>query len=331
MHAYTLEHTDEPSLTIPRRLTTPLHDHVERLLVCPLCQSSFRVVEDEVRCENASCGFVGLLAHDVVVLGDHAAPSFFDDRHAMMAAGNAQEGVRCLCYEDQAHVVEPLLRPGALVLDVGCGPTLPYRKPAETFVIGLEASYDSIRANRAVDLRLYGSALEVPLPDRSVDIVLAYYAIHHMTGRSLAENRRNLEVALRELGRVVKPGGELLVFEVSPWRAVWLAEKLLWNTAKSVIGDKLDMCFYPADAYERVGRKTLPDAHFSKQTFRSSLLSTFPPVFSLPWLAIPRFLYPFQVNLYRWSFRAGPEADDVEPMEPGIERLRRRAGEPRAH
>ena len=49
-----------------------------------------------------------------------------DDRHAMMTAGNAQEGVRCLCYEDQAHVVEPLLKPGALVLDVGCGPTLPY-------------------------------------------------------------------------------------------------------------------------------------------------------------------------------------------------------------
>ena len=74
-----------------------------------------------------------------------------------------------------------------------------------------------------------------------MDVVLAYYAIHHMTGRSLAENPRNLEAAFRELGRVVKPGGDLLVFEVSPWRAVWLAEKLLWDTAKAVIGDKLDM------------------------------------------------------------------------------------------
>ena len=302
MHAYTREPTHEPSLTTLRRLTTPLHDHVERLLACPRCRSSFRVVEDEIRCQNAACGFVGLVAHDVAVLGDHSAPSFFDDRHAMMTAGNAQEGVRCLCYEDQAHVVEPLLKPGALVLDVGCGPTLPYTKPADTFVIGLEASYDSIRANRAVDLRVYGSALEIPLPDQTVDAVLAYYAVHHMTGRSLAENRKNLEAAFRELGRVVKPGGELLVFEVSPWRAVWLAEKLLWDTAKAVIGDKLDMCFYPADVYEGVGRTCLPHAEFSMQTFRSSLLSTFPPAFSLPWLAIPRFLYPFQVNLYRWRF-----------------------------
>ena len=257
-------------------------------------------MDGEIRCQNAACGFVGLIAHDVAVLGDHSEPSFFDDRHTVMTDGNAREGVRCLCYDDQTSVVEPLLRPGTVVLDVGCGPTLPYDKPPETFVIGLEASYESIRANRDVDLRLYGSALEIPLPDRSVDVALAYYAVHHMTGKTLAENRRNLKRAFQELGRVVKPGGELLIFEVSPWRAIWIAEKLLWNTARSVIGQKLDMCFYPADVYERVGRATLPDAHFSMQSFTAPMLSTFPPAFSLPWLPIPRFLYPFHVNLYRW-------------------------------
>ncbi len=272
------------------------------MLVCPRCRSSFTVVGNEVRCQNTACGFVGLLAHDVVVFGDHAAPSFFDGRHAMMTAGNAQEGVRCLCYDDQANVVEPLLLPGALVLDVGCGPTLPYRKPADTFVIGLEASYASIRANTAVDMRLYGSALEIPLPDGVVDVVLAYYAVHHMTGRTLGENQRNLERAFSELGRVVKPGGELLVFEVSPWRPAWLAERLLWNTARRVLGQKLDMCFYTRDVYERIGRAALPQARLTVEPFSTSMLSTFPPAFSLPWLPIPRFLYPFDVNLYRWRF-----------------------------
>jgi ubiquinone/menaquinone biosynthesis C-methylase UbiE len=193
------------------------------------------------------------------------------------------------------------MRPGQVVLDVGCGPVLPYEKPAETFVIGLEASYESIRANRSVDLRVYGSAMEIPLADRSVDMVLAYYAIHHMTGRTLAENRQRLKQAFRELARVVKPGGQLLVFEVSPWRPIWLAERLLWNTARSVLGSKLDMCFYPADVYERVGRATMPEARFSVEPFSTSMLSMFPPAFSLPWLPIPRFLYPFDVNLYRWS------------------------------
>ena len=285
-----------PSASIP----TSLPEHVERLLACPQCRSRFAVAGDEVRCTNGACGFTGLLAHDVVLLGDRSAPSFFDGRHEVMTAGNSQEGVRCLCYEDQAGLVEPLLEPGQLVLDVGCGPTLPYAKPADTFVIGLEASYESIRANRGVDLRVYGSALQVPLPDGSIDMVLAFYAVHHMTGQTLAENVRQLERVLRELGRVVKPGGELLVFEVSPWRPAWLAERLLWNTAKRLLGKKLDMCFYAADVYECIGRTALPGAHLSVQSFSTSMLSTFPPAFSLPWLPIPRFLYPFDVNLYRW-------------------------------
>lgn len=289
------------SLTLPPH-TMPLQAQVERLLVCPRCRAGFAVVGDEVRCQNGACGFTGLLAQDVVVLGDHAAPSFFDDRHAAMIVGNAQEGVRCLCYDDQTQVVQPYLRPGAVVLDVGCGPTLPYVKPDDTFVIGLEASYRSIRANRAVDLRLYGSALEIPLPDRAVDVVLAFYAVHHMTGRTFAENCRNLARAFGELGRVVKPGGSLLVFEVSPWRPVWLAERLLWNTARSVLGPKLDMCFYPQAVYERVGRATFPHAHLTVRSFRTSMLQLFPPAFSLPWLTIPRFLYPFDVKLYQWQF-----------------------------
>ena len=98
---------------------------------------------------------------------------------------------------------------------------------------------------------MYGSALEIPLPDRSVDVALACYAIHHMTGPTLTQNRRNLQRVFRELGRVVKPGGEPLVFEISPWRSIWLAEKLLWNSARAVIGRKLDMCFYPVEVYAR--------------------------------------------------------------------------------
>jgi len=286
------------SASSPSTLTLPAQ--VERILACPVCRSSFSVVGDEVRCQNAACGFVGLLAHGVVVLGDRAAVSFFDDRHAVMAAGNSQEGVRCLCYEDQSRVVEGLVKPGQIVLDVGCGPTLPYRKPPETFVIGVDASYESIRANASVDLRVYGSALEAPLPDRSVDLVLAFYAVHHMTGQTLAENVRKLQRAITELGRVVKPGGELLVFEVSPWRPAWLAERLFWNTARRLLGKKLDMCFYTRAVYEQVGRAALPTATLSVESFSTSMLSTFPPAFSLPWLPIPRLLYPFDVNLYRW-------------------------------
>ena len=287
------------SLTIPKVAT--LGDDVARLLVCPRCHAQFTVQDHGLHCQNASCGFAGLLDHDVVGLGDRSAISFFDDRHMVMTEGNSTEGVRCLCYERQAEVVAGLLKPGMVVLDIGCGPTLPYLKPADTYVIGLEASYPSIRANREVDMRVYGSALEAPLADHSVDLVLAYYAVHHITGSTMAQNRQHLLRAIKELGRVVKPGGELAIFEVSPWPLVWQAEQLLWNTARKVLGPKLDMCFYPAHVYERVGRAALPHAQFSVQRFQTSMLSTIPPAFSLPWLKVPRLLYPFDVNLYRWQ------------------------------
>src|SRR5205823_2050150 len=119
---------------------------------------------------------------------------------------------------------------------------------------------------------------------------------------TIAENRRTAVQAFREFGRVIKPGGELLVFEVSPWRPVWLTERLLWNAAKKLIGPKLDMFFYSSQAYEALGRAALPGTSYSLESFRASKLSTFPPVFSLPWLRVPRLLYPFDVNLYRWHF-----------------------------
>ena len=277
-------------------------ERAAQLLVCPRCHGRLSVDGVSLACQNPTCAFVGAFMHDVAIFGDRGGISFFDDRYDVMTVGNKSDGIHCLCYEQQAAVVETRLRPGSLVLDVGCGPRLPYAKPDGAFVIGLEASYESIRANHEVDLRVYGSGTEIPLPDDSVDTVIAYYAVHHMTGQDVAENRRNIVRAFREFGRVVKPGGELLVFEVSPWAPFYFAEKLVWNRAKAAIGHGLDMFFYSARDYAALGRVAFPEARFSVQSFGSSLLSTFPPAFSVPWLRVPRFLYPFDVNLYRWRF-----------------------------
>lgn len=281
-------------------VSSSLREQVERLLVCPRCQSAFEIDDAELRCQNAACGFVGGLTNDVVLLGDRSRISFFDDRHEVMASSNEGEGTRCICYDQQAEFVESILKPGMLVLDVGCGPTLPYQKPADTFVMGLEASYESIAVNDKVDMRIYGTAAELPFVDTSLDVIMAFYAVHHMTGETVAENRRTAVKVFREFGRVLKPGGELLVFEVSPWPPVWLAEKLLWNTARGILGRKLDMFFYSVKAYEALGQVALPGAQFSMQPFPNSPLMMFPPVFSLPWLQIPRVLYPMNANLYRW-------------------------------
>jgi len=289
-------------MPVADRSLSMLGEQVQRLLVCLRCHSPFAVTDARVVCQNAGCDFVGMLADDVVLFGNRSQLSFFDDRHAVMTSVTTTRSIRCLCYDAQSDVVESLLQPGAVVLDVGCGPTLPYTKPTDTFVIGLEASFEAIRANREVDMRVYGTAAELPLADRSVDTILAFYAVHHMTGTTVGENRRTAVQVFREFGRVLKPGGELMVFEVSPWAPFWAAEKYLWNTAKVVLGQKLDMFFYTERMYKALGRAAVPQAEFSVERFGTSMLSMFPPAFSLPWLQVPRFLYPFDVNLYRWRF-----------------------------
>lgn len=275
---------------------------VERLLACPTCRAPLRVEDSRIACRAAPEHLDGTLTDDdVVFLGDRSQVSFFDDRHEVMEAGKACEGAWCLCYEHQATAIEPFLRANTTILDVGCGPSLPYRKPDGCFAIGLEASYESIRVNRALDMRVYGTAAALPLPDRSVDTVLCFYSIHHMTGRDVRENWATVGTVFDEFARVLKPGGDLLVCEVSPWRAAWVAQNLLWDAAKKALGPRLDMFFYTERAYRQLGERALPAASFSKQAYGASMLSTFPPAFSVPWLRVPRFLYPFHVNLYRWS------------------------------
>ena len=53
--------------------------------------------------------------------------SFFDDKHAVMEHGSAEPGVRRCCYAEQATAIESVI-PGGVVVDVGCGPALPYRR-----------------------------------------------------------------------------------------------------------------------------------------------------------------------------------------------------------
>ncbi len=78
--------------------------------------------------------------------------SFFDDKHEVMEHGSAEPGVRRCCYAEQATVIESAIPSGAVVVDVGCGPALPYRRAQPWVLIGVDLSYESLRANTEVDI-----------------------------------------------------------------------------------------------------------------------------------------------------------------------------------
>jgi ubiquinone/menaquinone biosynthesis C-methylase UbiE len=112
------------------------------------------------------------------------------------------------------------VRPGDSVLDVGSSGGYLARKLATAagpagHVTGVDPSeaaiaYAQRRAPRAMTFTV-GVAQDLGLPDSSFDVVTCTLALHHVPARKR-------ETALREMYRVTKPGGRLLVADFDPSR-----------------------------------------------------------------------------------------------------------------
>jgi SAM-dependent methyltransferase len=110
---------------------------------------------------------------------------------------------------------------GATVLEIGCGPGLLSIRLARTHriaVTGLDldpAMIDRARANldrgtnRAAPRPTFvvGDVAALPFADRSFDLVVSTFSMHHWTDRS---------AGLAEIARVLRPGGRVLVWDVLP-------------------------------------------------------------------------------------------------------------------
>ena len=118
--------------------------------------------------------------------------------------------------------------PGSWVLDVATGTGLVARAATAIVrergaVIGLDPSAGMLRQGRQAHsaLLVQGTVEALPFGDGDFDFVSMGYALRHMA---------DLRVAFTECRRVLKPGGRLLVLEISQPRSLvggWLARAYL--------------------------------------------------------------------------------------------------------
>jgi SAM-dependent methyltransferase len=124
-------------------------------------------------------------------------------------------------YRHFERAVERQLRPESVLLDAGCGRTVPVLRKymgRASRLIGIELVEftdvpDAIETHRA-DLTA------IPLPDATVDVVMS---------RSVFEHLAEPAAVYRELARILKPGGCVIFLTANMWDYATLVARLVPN------------------------------------------------------------------------------------------------------
>jgi SAM-dependent methyltransferase len=117
--------------------------------------------------------------------------------------------------------IEARLRPEAVLLDAGCGRTVPVLRK----YIGRAARLIGVELEEFIDvpegIETYRANLaSIPLPNASVDIVMS---------RSVFEHLDDPAAVYRELARIVKPGGRIVFLTANMWDYATLVARLVPN------------------------------------------------------------------------------------------------------
>lgn len=129
--------------------------------------------------------------------------AYYDDFSQHYDHGR-DRGYHAMVDDIEASAVLDLAR-GRDVLEVGCGTGLVLERVARLSgrAVGVDLSPGMLAHARARGLEVVeGSATALPFPDASFDVVYAFKVLAHVP---------DIEVALREMARVTRPGGHVLV------------------------------------------------------------------------------------------------------------------------
>lgn len=159
---------------------------------------------------------------------------------AFLSDEGQQNGKRRLPHPQQIYFerIEKLLKPEMCWLDVGCGRQLVPKwmgngEQIETklcstakLIVGIDPDFAALRDNPSCHARLQINSATLPLADNSFDLVTANMVFEHVEAPL---------PLLKEIRRVLKPGGQLVVLTPNALDIVSLAARAIPNRLHPVI------------------------------------------------------------------------------------------------
>ncbi len=123
-------------------------------------------------------------------------------------------------YDRLQDAIDEVVRPTDTVLDAGCGSgrVFQHRLAGRARrVVGIDVT-DEPRDNPNIDGAAKGNLAALPLRDASFDLIVMSHVAEHLT---------KPEAVFRELARVLRPGGRLLLLTPNRWHYVALVARLV--------------------------------------------------------------------------------------------------------
>lgn len=195
---------------------------------------------------------------------------------------------------------------GKAVLDVGSGGIFPYDRSRAASVAVLDISAAMLAGVPAGVRAIVADARGMKgCADESFDVVIFSLSLHHVASGTLERTREGVAAALSSAWRVLRPGGELLVYEPVLNTGLHALEKALFRPVRALLAlAGVPMVFFQSRASltRLLARACRVDA--ARVSARPAAVSgwTDPLGGTFPGLVmIPAALHPTRFELFRVS------------------------------